>query len=94
MSGCRTSNGSSWPGEWVGRSSSKDARIRSRTIEREVVRRFGVRAFYITRQDLTAVEMAQRYLNPLDAITTACQEPGPFIYAVHERRIEHLDLPD
>lgn len=70
----------------------KDARIRSRTVERQTVQRFEVRCFCITRQDLTAAQMAQRYLDHLDAMTSACTEPGPFIYAIQERRIERLDL--
>lgn len=70
----------------------KDARIRSRTIERDTVKRFDVRCFCITRQDLTASQMAERYLHHLDAITEACAAPGPFIYAVHATRIECLDL--
>lgn len=70
----------------------KDARIRSRTVERETLQRFKVRCFCITRQDLTAAQMAQRYLDHLDAITNACVDPGPFIYAVQERRIERLEL--
>lgn len=70
----------------------KDARIRSRAVEREVVRAFGVRCFCITRQDLSAAQMAERYLRHLDAIAAACADEGPFIYAVHDRRIEPLDL--
>ena len=53
----------------------KDARIRSRTVERETVMAFGVRCFCITRQDLTAAQMAERYLGHLDAITAACDDP-------------------
>ncbi len=70
----------------------KDARIRGRAVEREAVQAFGVRCFCITRQGLTAAQMVERHLNHLDAIAAACQEPGPFIYAVQERRIERLDL--
>ena len=70
----------------------KDARMRSRTVERETVKAFGVRCFCITRQDLTAAQMAERYLEHLDAITAACGDPGSFIYAVHDRRIERIDL--
>lgn len=70
----------------------KDARIRSRTVERETVKRFDVRCFCITRQDLTAAQMAERYIRHLGAITKVCAEAGPFIYAVHETRIERLDL--
>jgi hypothetical protein len=70
----------------------KDARIRSRRVERETVQRFSVRCFCITRQGLTADAMAGRYLHHLPAITKACETPGPFFYAVHENRIELLDL--
>lgn len=70
----------------------KDARIRSRTVEREVVETFSVRCFCISRQDLTGEQMAERYLTHLDAIAEACADDGPFIYAVQERRIERLDL--
>jgi hypothetical protein len=70
----------------------KDARIRGRAVEREAVQAFGVRCFCITRQDLTAAQMVEHHLNHLDAIAAARQEPGPFIYAVQERRIERLDL--
>lgn len=70
----------------------KDGRIRGRRIEREAVQRFGVRCFCISRQGLTANAMAARYLAHLPAITKACEAPGPFFYAVHENRIERLDL--
>lgn len=71
----------------------KDARIRGRRVERDTVERYEVRCFCITKQTLTASQMADRYLRHLDAITAACSEPGPFIYAVHELRIDRLDLP-
>lgn len=51
-----------------------------------------MRCFCLTGQDLTAVEMAERFLHNLDAIADACDEPGPFIYAVYERRILRLPL--
>jgi uncharacterized protein with PIN domain len=70
----------------------KDAQIRRRQAEREAVQRFYVRCFCITRQDLTAPEMAGRYLSHLRSITQACAAPGPFIYAVHGPRIERLEL--
>ena len=70
----------------------KDARIRSRRLEREAVQRFSVRCFCITRQGLTAEAMAARYLDHLPAITQACGAPGPCFYAVHENRIERIDL--
>lgn len=35
---------------------------------------------------------AERFLHNLDAITAACAAPGPFIYAVYQRRILRLTL--
>ena len=68
----------------------KDGRIRGRASERVVVETFAVRCFCISRQDLTAEQMAARSLAHLDAIVAACADAGPFIYAVHENRIEKL----
>ena len=70
----------------------KDASIRRRRIERAAVERHDVRCFCLTRQDLTGAQMAERFLSNLDAITDACGEPGPFIYAVYETRVERLQL--
>jgi len=36
--------------------------------------------------------MARRYLNNLARIERACTEAGPFLYAVHESRIERLAI--
>jgi hypothetical protein len=36
--------------------------------------------------------MAARFLDNLQAIAKACNEPGPFIYAVYQTRIEPLSL--
>ena len=38
--------------------------------------------------------MAARFLDNLDAIAAACAGEGPFIYAVHQRRIERLTIGD
>ena len=70
----------------------KDKRIRYNRRERDVVRTHSVRCFCLSSQRLTGEEMARRYLRNLDAITQACQEDGPFIYAVHHNRIEPLML--
>lgn len=70
----------------------KDKRIRYNRREREVVRTLRVRCFCLASQRLTGEEMARRYIRNLDAITQACREIGPFIYAVHNNRIERLTL--
>lgn len=72
----------------------KDARIRYNRAEREAVKRHGVRCFCLTRQDLSGAEMAARFIVNLEAITRACADPGPFIYAVHQDRIERLAIGD
>lgn len=38
--------------------------------------------------------MAARFIASLEAITRACADPGPFIYAVHKERIERLTIGD
>lgn len=72
----------------------KDKRIRYNQRERDVVRAFRVRCFCLASQQLTGEEMAQRYLRNLDAIVHACQQAGPFIYAVQKNRIERLSLTE
>lgn len=70
----------------------KDANIRRVPAEREAVRRAGARCFCLTSAQLSAGEMARRFVDGIDRIAEACESPGPFIYAVHERRIERLHL--
>ena len=70
----------------------KDKRIRYNPLERQVVEAFAVRCFCLASQQLPAHEMAARFLHNLDAITQACQEDGPFIFAVYKTRIERLSL--
>jgi hypothetical protein len=69
---------------------SKDKRIRYRPAEIAAIRRFGVRAFVLVRGGLTADEQAGRFLANAEAIDAACEESGPFVHAVHSRRIERL----
>lgn len=68
----------------------KDARIRYNTAERDAVERFSVRCFCLSNQSLNGQAMAERFLSHLDAITEACLDTVPFIYAVHQQRIERL----
>ncbi|MGH9029075.1 MAG: hypothetical protein ACRDV4_05620 [Acidimicrobiales bacterium] len=71
---------------------TKDARIRYNRAEKGAIKRFDVRCFCLVRQDLSADEMAGRFVENLDRIAAACGEPGPFLYAVHARRIERVLL--
>ena len=70
----------------------KDTRVRYNAAEKAAILSARVRCFCLARRDLPAFEMASRFLRNLDAITVACGEPGPLLYAVHERRIEQLSL--
>jgi hypothetical protein len=72
----------------------KDTRIRYNPAERGAVLRHSVQCFCLTSQSLSSDEMARRFLDNLDAIAKACEEPGPFIFAVHSQRIERLRLDD
>lgn len=68
----------------------KDAKVRYRPAEQAAVRAHAVRCFCLTHQGLGSDEMAGRFLVNLPAITVACAEPGPFIYAVHANRIQSM----
>jgi hypothetical protein len=70
----------------------KDSEIRRRPAEQRALVAHGVRAFCLAGGNLPAAEMAARFLVNLDAITAACQDPGPFIYAVHATRIVRLSI--
>lgn len=72
----------------------KDARIRYNRAEREAVKTHRVRCFCLSSQSLDGDEMAARFVRTLPRITSACQESGPFIYAVHKNRIERLPIGD
>ncbi len=70
----------------------KDAKIRRRPVEQQVLVEHRVRAFCLVRGNLAAADMARRFITNLDAIAAACAEPGPFIYAVHADRIVRLAI--
>ena len=72
----------------------KDTRIRYNPAEREAVKSHHVRCFCLSSQNLTGEAMATRFLDNITRITAACNEPGPFIYAVHKNRNEKLTLGD
>lgn len=78
--------------EWV--VFMKDTRIRYNEAERLAVKAHSVRAFCLSNQNLTAEDMAKRFLDNLDAIEEAATEAGPFIYAVQQSRIDRLTIAD
>ncbi|WP_248959304.1 hypothetical protein [Sphaerisporangium perillae] len=68
-------------------------RIRYRRAEIDAVTEHSARCFVVTRGDLTSIECAQRFLFNQRAIFSAAQDPGPFIYAAHVDRLEHIYPP-
>ena len=68
----------------------KDKQIRFNATERATVMAYGVRCFCLTRQDLRSDDMAAWFLRHLSAMEEACRDPGPFIYAVQEKRIVRM----
>lgn len=70
----------------------KDGRVRYNVAEKAAIKRHHVRCFCLSRQDLLGPEMAARFLRNLDRIIIASQEAGPFLYAVHENRIQKMEL--
>lgn len=70
----------------------KDTRVRYNRAERDAVVAHEVRCFCLASQSLAAAEMAARFLRNLDAIAAACRAAGPMFYAVHQTRIERIDL--
>lgn len=69
---------------------TKDARIRYRGNELAAVRAAGVRIFCITTARLTGAQQAERFVKNLNRIVQRARKPGPYIYAVYERRLGKL----
>jgi hypothetical protein len=68
----------------------KDDSIRRNEVERQTVVDTGARMFCVPRADLTASDLAGRYIDNLAAITRAAESAGPFIYLVYNDRIERF----
>jgi PIN like domain len=68
----------------------KDAEIRRNEVERRAVLDTGARMFCVPRADITAADLAARFIRNLGAIVAAAQEPGPYIYSVQNSRTTRL----
>ena len=69
----------------------KDAKIRYRPAELQVVSDHGLRAFCLTNANLRGVEMAERFVANLPRIVRiAEQKPGPYIYGVYSDSVRPL----
>jgi hypothetical protein len=56
------------------------------------VLRHRARLFCVPRADITAEQLAVRYLANLAAIARVAQEPGPYIYGVYPTEIKAVPL--
>ncbi len=74
--------------EWV--VLMKDARIRRRPAELEVLAAYNVRAFCLTNANLRGADQAQRLVVNLDRIHRIAQTPGPYIYGVYAESVRRL----
>ena len=75
---------------WIG--FHKDAEIRRNEAERLAVVATDARMFCVPRADITAADLAARYISNLPAIAAAAKTPGPYIYSVQANRIVRLPL--
>ena len=85
------SDGSRTPGSAAKAVLMKDARIRYNEAEKIAVMRFGVQCFCLSRQDLPAADMANRFIRNIDRIADACfRSTGGFILVVDEARLRRV----
>jgi hypothetical protein len=70
----------------------KDERIRYRPSERRALVDHEVMAFCLTSGNLRAQQMAELFLDSIEAIAAACRRTGPFLYAVSATGLRPLDL--
>jgi PIN domain-containing protein len=69
----------------------KDAKIRYRPAELQVLIDFGLRAFCLTNANMRGVEMAERFVEHLPRIVRiASEQPGPYIYGVYSDGVRPL----
>lgn len=69
---------------------TKDTRIRYRVAEISALAAHNVRAFVLSGGNLSGMEQAQHFVRNMNRIRRACGHVGPFVYAVHARKIERL----
>ncbi len=69
---------------------TKDRRLRYRPAEIEAIRRHRIRAFVLTGGSLQAAEQAARFERSRARIERACDDAGPFVFAVYADRIARV----
>ena len=70
----------------------KDERIRYNELEKAAVKNFSVKCFCLSAKNLTAIDMADRFLRNMRSITAACNHIGPLVVIVYKDQIRHIDL--
>ena len=83
--------------EWLGDAGThgwvvlmKDARIRRRPAELEVLVAHRVRAFCLTNANLRGHDQAHRFVSNLERINRIAETPGPYIYGVYSDAVERV----
>lgn len=62
---------------------SKDERIRRNRVERAALQAAGLRAFFLTQQNITGPEMAALFTSVLRGmVNRAKMQPAPFLYTI------------
>lgn len=73
----------------------KDSAIARNTAERQAIQSAGARCFCLTNRNLSAAQMAGRFLAGLGEMIAICErDPGPFVYGVNRGDITKVQLPD
>jgi hypothetical protein len=71
----------------------KDARIRRRPAELDVLAAHNVRAFCLTNANLRGDEQAQRLVTNLPRVLRIAATPGPYIYGIYANSVARLWPP-
>lgn len=64
------------------------------THERLAIVECGAKVFSIPSASIRTEKMIERFAASKDAIWERCEEPGPFLYAVHPSSLFHVTLPE
>lgn len=85
--------------EWIEHASSagwvaltKDDRIRRRPLEKQRFSASTLRVFCLANGNLLKVQQVEYFETNWSRIIAACDQPGPFLYAVHKSAIEPMKL--
>lgn len=70
----------------------KDKKIRYRALEQQALRDNGVKAFCLSRGNLSGESQIAAFLRFEDRIHDACLTPGPFLYVITASSMRKVDL--